>query len=404
MKIALVSQEYPPESSGGIATQTCMKAKGLSDLGHQIFVITRSSDEDRHEMETNNIHVIQIPGLEYLIGDMRDIVQWITYSTRVAAELEALHKREKVELIDFPEWGAEGYIHLLNRYQWNYVPAVIQIHGPLVMFNKTMNWPDVDSEFYRVGTHMEATAVRLADAVYSSSGYSAQWVRDYYDAKRTHIPIIHTGVDTTLFSPSLTKYNGRPTIIFVGKFVRNKGVIDLVEAACGLVEAFPDLLLRLVGRGEKDVIADLISLAKKMNAPGLLHFTGYLKKEELPGELSQADIFAAPSHYEGGPGFVYLEAMACGLPVIGCAGSGINEIIAHAENGFLLTPGDVPSLQEALRKLLTDQLLRESMGMHAREFVVNNLDSRDCIKRLDRFYRSVVHSVSVTGAPTSSIK
>ena len=394
MKIAIVSQEYPPESTGGIATQTFMKAVGLSKLGHDVFVISRSIDERRHEIKIDNIHIIRIPGSENLIEDMRDIVQWITYSTNIASELTFLHKRENLEIIDFPEWGAESYIYLLNRNQWNFVPTVIQLHGPLVMFSKTMNWPDADSEFYRIGTHMEATCVRLADAVYSSSEYSAEWIRSYYDARRSNIPIIHLGVDTTLFAPGKLEKYKRPTIIFVGKFVRNKGVIDLVEATCNLVKEFPDLCLLLVGRGEQGVIKQLNELASTLNARNLLHFTGHIQKEDLPRLLSQAHVFAAPSHYEGGPGFVYLEAMACGLPVIGCSGSGINEIIISGENGLLVPAGDVQSLREALRKLLSDKELTESMSLNARNYVLKEADSKHCLRKLEAFYNSVLKSCS----------
>jgi glycosyltransferase involved in cell wall biosynthesis len=391
MKIALVSQEYPPASSGGIATQTLMKAKGLTALGHKVFVITRSIDDGRHENENENVVVIQISGMENLIEDMRDIVYWITYSTSVAAELENLNKREGLDIVDFPEWGAEGYIHLLNRYEWNCIPTVIQLHGPLIMFGKVMNWPDIHSEFYRVGTHMEATCVRLADAVYSSSECSADWIRSSYDETKNNIPVIHLGVDTSVFAPQ-KKESVRPTIIFVGKFVRNKGVGELVEAACHLTKDFPDLRLKMIGRGEDGLIESLKQKAIASGAPDLLEFDGYVYKDDLPNHLSQADIFAAPSHYEGGPGFVYLEAMACGLPVIGCSGSGLDEIISNGKNGFLIPPKDARTLESVLRNLLTDKILAKKIGANARQYALQEADHVKCLKKLEAFYYAVARS------------
>ena len=135
MNLALISQEYPPETArGGIGSQTYIKAQGLSRLGHKVFVISRSIDADRHEVMDGDICIIRIPGLENKMPEMTDIVQWITHSVVVAAEIDALDKRIRLDLIDFPEWAAEGYTYLLNRTSWKNIPTVIQLHGPLVMF------------------------------------------------------------------------------------------------------------------------------------------------------------------------------------------------------------------------------------------------------------------------------
>jgi glycosyltransferase involved in cell wall biosynthesis len=92
--------------------------------------------------------------------------------------------------------------------------------------------------------------------------------------------------------------------------------------------------------------------------------------------------------YEGGPGLVYLEAMACGLPVIACRGNGASEVVHHEESGFLVPPRDAQAVAEALKLLLSDAGLRRSMGLRARHFVEAEADSRLCLDRLEAFYRS----------------
>ena len=391
MKIALVSQEYPPETArGGIGSQTFAKAKGLSALGHQVFVISRSIDEKRHECSDGNITVIRIPGMENLLPEMTPQVQWITHSVAVAAEIETLNKQVNLDIIDFPEWAAEGYCYLLNRKEWNGVPAVIQLHGPLVMLAHTIGWPEMKSEFYAIGSHMEATCVRLADAVYSSSECSAQWIRTHYEPNKENIPVIHLGIDTKQFSPKAVTKNEQPTIIFIGKIVENKGVRELVVAASRLTTAFPGLQLKMFGRGDDRFIASLENEAERLGAKGMLNFAGFAIADIIPDELSRAHIFAAPSWYEGGPGFVYLEAMACGLPVIACSGSGAEEIIQHNENGILVPPRDADSLQKALHTLLIDRAYAASMGNAGRNYVLKECDSKDCLKRLEDFYFTVV--------------
>ena len=395
MNILLVSQEYPPETArGGIGSQTLAKAKGLAALGHKIFVISRSIDARRYEQTTGHICVIRIPGMDSILPDMTDTVQWITHSVAVAAEIAALQQRVNIDLIDFPEWAAEGYVYLLNRTEWNNVPVVIHLHGPLVMFAHAMNWPDIESTFYRYGTQMEAACVQLADAVYSSSACSARWIQKHYDPLRMNIPTIHTGVDTQIFVLNKVNKNEHPTIVFAGKFVQNKGVEELVEAASRLVNDFPTLRLRMIGRGEENIVDQLRNRARQLGASELLEFPGYMDQVALVQEFSQAHIFAAPSYYEGGPGFVYLEAMACGLPVVGCSGSGVDEVVTSGKNGFLVPPKDVNALHEALRKLLSDSKMMSEMGDSARQYVVQEADSSICIKRLESFYSSVVDSQS----------
>lgn len=391
MKLALVCQEYFPEKArGGIGTQTAMKGNGLASLGHEVFIISRSSDLHRHERTEGNITEIMLPGMEAHFPEMSDAVQWLTRSVAVAAELEQLSNRFGIDLIDFPEWAAEGFTYLLNRTPWKKIPCVIQLHGPLVMFAHTMNWPEMDSEFYRVGTFMEAETIKLADAVYSSSKCSAGWIQKYYHPDVTEIPIIHTGIDAKIFSPQKVQKNKNLTIIFVGKLVKNKGVEELVDAVCNIVKDYPGLHLQLIGRGNDDYVNALKEKAKKSDAPDFLEFPGPITREHLPTMLCKADIFAAPSYYEGGPGFVYLEAMACGLPVIGCEGSGINEIIHHEENGLLVPVANINKLEKAIRKLILNPEYARQLGNNARKFTETEADYGHCIKKLEEFYKSII--------------
>ena len=388
MNIALVSQEYPPETAkGGIGSQTYTKAHGLASLGHQVHVISRSTDGNRHDYEDGPVAVTRISGMEYSMDIYTEIGDWITYSAQIAQVIESVHKKTPLNLVEFPEWAAEGYVHLLNRSEWNHIPTAIHLHGPLVMFTRTMGWPELDSTHYRVGTFMESTCLKLADAVFSSSKCSIDWCAEHYGLDPRGVPIIHTGVDRSLFYPRPTPLSSRPTIIFVGKIVDNKGVRELVASACQLAQEIPDLCLQLIGRGPEKVVKELRQYAKARNLNNLIDLPGFVSREDLPDFLSRAHVFAAPSIYEGGPGFVYLEAMACGLPVIACEGSGASEVVA--ERGLLVPPSDIEALTESLRHLLTDESLRLSLVEKGKSYVKDYADSKQCIERLASFYSAV---------------
>ena len=392
MNIALVSQEYPPETAkGGIGTQTYLKAHGLARLGHSVVVISRTTNSDRHEYRDGDVDVVRLPTTPMAV--YTEATDWLSHSHAVAVELAQQHLLRALELVDFPEWGAEGYLHLVNQTQWNRIASVVHLHGPLVMLAHTLGWPDPDSLFYRVGSHMEQTCLQLADGIFSSSDCSADWCARRYGLERETIPRLHSGIDTAHFSPRDVPKAHRPTIVFVGKIVRNKGVETLLEAACGLTAEFPELRLRMLGSGEKETIERLQNQASQHSAEDLLELPGYIDHEALPTELSQAHIFAAPSQYEGGPGFVYLEAMACGLPVIACRASGAAEAVTEGESGLLVPPNDVESLADALHKLLSDRKKRKAMGERARRFVLQEADTLRCIETIADFYQQVIANV-----------
>src|SRR5262249_48750144 len=158
-----------------------------------------------------------------------------------------------------------------------------------------------------------------------------------------------------------------------------KGIYTLVDAACTLVPRFPDLRLCLVGPGEPAMRQELRTRTEAIGAPQLLMLTGFLDRSELANYLSRAHVFAAPSRYEGGPGFVYLEAMACGLPVIGTTGSGASEVVRHGDTGVLIPPDDVGALTAALADLLSNREKCAQLSERARHYVEAEADSRKCL-------------------------
>jgi glycosyltransferase involved in cell wall biosynthesis len=393
VRIALASQEYPPQTAkGGIGSQTRLKAQGLAALGHEVHVISRSTDGQCRTYREGAVAVTRIPGFDAHLPGYTTPVQWLMYSMAVAAAVRDLHTRAPLDILDFPEWGGEGYIHLLNRTESNDVPTVIQLHGPLVMFAHAIGWPEIDSQFYQVGTAMEGTCLRLADGVFSSSRCSADWCARHYHLRREQIPVLHAGVDTRLFSPRDEPKEERPTILFVGSIVRNKGVELLLDAAVRLAAECPTVRLRIVGRGEPGFVENLQTTARAAGFSNLLDFPGYVAHEDLPSHLARAHVFAAPSVYEGGPGMAYLEAMACGLPVIGCRGSGVAEVVRPGVTGVLVPPGDVEALTDALRRLLEDPDAGAALGARARRFVLAEASSETCVRRIEAFYTDVLQA------------
>ena len=141
-----------------------------------------------------------------------------------------------------------------------------------------------------------------------------------------------------------------------------KGVDHLIAAMPALLRAFSDVHLVAVGEGSD--LPRLQSLARESGASQGIHFLPFIAHDQLPNAYGHCTIFAMPSRGEGF-GLVFIEAMACGKPVIGGAHGGTPEVIDDGVNGYLVRYGDAGQLVDRLTRLLSDDSLRQSMGAQA---------------------------------------
>jgi glycosyltransferase involved in cell wall biosynthesis len=104
--------------------------------------------------------------------------------------------------------------------------------------------------------------------------------------------------------------------------------------------------------------------------------------------LRAADVFALPSMYEA-LGIALVEAAACGLPAVASRTGGIVDVVEDGRSGILVTPGDVPALSAALRRLVADPGGAAVMGNAARETALARFDERDAVDRYRALFREV---------------
>lgn len=173
--------------------------------------------------------------------------------------------------------------------------------------------------------------------------------------------VIPNYVLTDVFSPASAGRRRPRRLCFVGRLSKEKNLFALVEAVRGL-----DVELLVVGSGGLE--GQIREKARSQNLP--VCFLGNVPHLELPRILNSSEVFVLPSLYEGHPK-VLIEAMACGLPVIGTDVPGIRELIRHRHTGYLCgtTAGEI---RAAIREVLDDAELRARMGPNAREFAVRN--------------------------------
>ncbi len=158
-------------------------------------------------------------------------------------------------------------------------------------------------------------------------------------------------------------------ILTVGRWTtgdRYKGVDTLIAALARLLPRHPELQLVVAGVGDDQAWFEHI--ADECGVRRHVHFLRGLSYSEIATCYSACEIFAMPSKGEGF-GLVYLEAMACGKPVIGGLHGGAPEVIEHGKTGFLVQHGEADQLAASLEVLLADPALGREMGARGRERV-----------------------------------
>ena len=241
-------------------------------------------------------------------------------------------------------------------------------------------------------------ALRSADLIIAPTNDTANHVAGQQDVPRKRIRVLPWALDpqfeTLLIAkPALpANFPAGRAILTVGRWFaeeRYKGMDTLITALPRLLTEWPDVQLVAVGEGDDqgwlEQIADGCGVLRHV------HFLSGLTYSEIAACYQACEIFALPSRGEGF-GMVYLEAMACGKPVIGGAHGGAPEVIDDGKTGYLVQHGDAGQLATSLETLLTDPGLGREMGARGRERVEREFRFNVFAKSLKKILRDLCES------------
>lgn len=183
---------------------------------------------------------------------------------------------------------------------------------------------------------------------------------------RDRVTVIPFGIDARAWAPGcaderrvqqLRGAAGRPILLFAGRLVRYKGVDVLIRAAAALP-------VHVAVAGAGPMRAEWEQLAREQSGAATFEFTGELGDEELRARMHACDLFVLPSVTPAEAfGFVQLEAMAAGKPVVSTrVRSGVPWVNQDGDTGLLVAPNDVGALRDAIGRLLADAALRQRLG------------------------------------------
>lgn len=206
--------------------------------------------------------------------------------------------------------------------------------------------------------------------------------------------IVSSGVDTRRFRP-----DGRepePRVLMVGRLIRQKGILEFIEAARRLKTSHPEMRFQLAGEPDPRH-PDAVPQAEIERAvgSGWIEYLGFV--DDLPARLPRCYAFVLPSYREGVPRAV-LEAGACGVPTVGADVPGTREVVADGVTGLLVPVRDADALFLALERLIGDRGLRDRLGQAAEASVRRDFDLRAIVQQQLDTYAELGMAVGAAAA------
>ena len=349
LSVALLTREYPPEVYGGAGVHVEYLARELARL---VDLTVHCQGADRPGAVAHRTW-------DHLAGS-NPALQTISTDLSMTAAVPP------ADLVHSHTWYANLAGHLSALLYG--IPHVMTVHS----LEPLRPWKAEQlGGGYALSSWCERTAVEAAAAVIAvSDGMREDVLAAYPAVPAQRVRVIRNGIDTTEYSADpatdvLERYGvdpGRPSVVFIGRVTRQKGLPVLLRAAAGLDPAAQ--LVICAGQADTPELESEVSeLARELRAgrAGVVWLSGMLAKREVIQLLSQATAFACPSLYEP-LGIVNLEAMACGTAVVASRVGGIPEVVADGETGLLVPPGDPALLAAALNALVADPGRAAEMG------------------------------------------
>jgi starch synthase len=374
MRVDVVTREYPPEVYGGAGVHVAELVAALRRAvsGPPLDVIVRCFGMPREEPD---VHAYLVPP------------QLTTANPALATlgvDLQMAHDVAGADLVHSHTWYANAAGHLAKLVHG--IPHVVTAHS----LEPLRPWKAEQlGGGYRVSSEIERTAFEAADAVIAvSHGMRADILRSYPAIDPARVRVVHNGIDLERWypvdEPDLARQFGldasRPAVIFVGRITRQKGLPYLL-AAMRLLPPEVQLVLCAGAPDTPEILTEVQAgvAALQADRTGVIWIDRLLSQPELAALLSASTTFVCPSIYEP-LGIVNLEAMACGLPVVGTATGGIPEVVADGVTGRLVpiqqlddgtgTPVEperfVADLAAALTEVVADPQAARTMGIAGR--------------------------------------
>ncbi len=403
MRIAILTNEYPPHIYGGAGVHVEYLARELTRLDNGAHTINVLAFGEQTLRQGN----LTVRGVRPDFCLPSQEPRHEKFMDTLARDLLMAGSLRDVDVIHCHTW----YTHLAGclARQLTGAPLVLTTHS----LEPHRPWKiEQLGTAYHASTWIERTAYQNADGIIAVSEAMHADVQSLYGVRPERVRVIHNGIDLDQYQPtpdrSVLASHGidadKPFVLFVGRITRQKGIVHLVHAIPHLLAGTQVVLC--AGAPDTEEIGremtEAVEQARRRTSNPIIWIARMLPKTEIIPLYSQAAVFVCPSVYEPF-GIINLEAMACGTPVVASAVGGIREVVIPEETGLLVPieargesdfePRDpirfALDLAAAVNRLLDDSPLRREMGHRSRTRVESHFGWPSIARQTCDFYRSI---------------
>ena len=403
-KVALFSNEYPPNIYGGAGVHVEYLSRALAEL---VEVEVRCFG-DQDIIDGN----LRVKGYQPWEEMSRNTDPRFTGATGAISRSLAMAKDTlDADVVHCHTWYTQmGGI--LAAKLWD-IPFVLTTHS----LEPLRPWKvEQLGTAYHLSSWMERTAIENADAVIAVSKETRKDVFDHFGAAETKTHVIHNGIDLEEYrrdpaTDVLEKHGvdpGKPFVLFVGRITRQKGIIHLVDA---IKHIDPEIqVVLLAGAPDTETIAremnEHIADARRQRK-GITWIDTMLPRRETIQFYSHAAVFCCPSVYEPF-GIINLEAMACETAVVASRVGGIPEVVVPDETGVLVDlelergtffprdpDGFSRALADGINRIARDPALARRMGEAGRRRAEDHFSWRAIAEKTLTLYEALIERKQV---------
>jgi glycosyltransferase involved in cell wall biosynthesis len=301
---------------------------------------------------------------------------------RAFARLAGILRREPFEVVNAYGFKSPFVTRFLVRALAPQSVFVSGVRGLHVSELERLDGPKA-----RLVLHLERLTSRLVD-VYDANSKGAVELLAKTGIDRRRLRYIPNGVDVERWRPDLTgRRESTPVVLCVARFVPRKRHQDLLRAVAMLRDRGVRLQLKLIGHGP--TLSEMRRLVGELGLDELVWFTGARDPDQVRHAMCRADVFCLASRWEGMAGSV-MEAMACGLPVVGTQVNGIADLVEHARTGYLVPPERPELFAAALQRLIKDPRERATLGAAGRNRICNEFSVERMVSAKEQLYVGLV--------------
>lgn len=378
MHVVFVCHEYPPALCGGIGPAVATLGRGMVRAGHRVSVVGMYPDVATDggpgfaaELDEGvRVYRLAVPGR--MPG-----LNWYWFRRTLRAHLVRLHANDPIDVVEWPDF--------LGTF-WRPIDGVVdvlKVHGTALSNRRHGLRQRLPSTTFALEMR---TLRKIRNWIGVSEWFNAEW-REAASVTPEREVVVYNPVHTAIFRPAPDREKG--LVFYSGAFRARKGVMALARAAGIFLPQVPHARLVLMGFEADLTKQDILDQAS--GVADRIEFLPFMEQRQMAELMAKAEVFAMPSFYEScGNGWV--EAMSCGVPVVGSTLSCGPEIVADGVSGLLADPARPEDIAEKIVRLLSDAALAGQMGAAGRERALKRFSVEVAVARSDSFYRACIEA------------